>query len=257
MNIKKINHLLFLLVVLTQISCGHKQKKNDDALLVYVAASLTDVMTELRDSFQVKYDVVVHLNMASSGTLARQIEHGGDAGVYISASMRWANYIDSLGFVHQDSMQDIAHNDLVVIVPSDSKIDSLEIDSTIDMKAILGTRYLSLGNPAHVPAGKYAKQALDYYGQYEMLQENLLLAKDVRSALMTVEMGESAMGIVYCTDALKSKKVRVLAQFPNSSYKTIKYVACLLNNGESEKQFYQYINAEETRCIWQKYGFEK
>lgn len=257
MNNKTINFILLLLVVVSQIACGHKQKREEDAVLVYVAASLTEVMTELTDSFQVKYNVKVNLNMASSGTLARQIEHGGDAGVYISASMRWANYIDSLGYIYQDSMQDVAHNKLVVIVPSDSEIDTLEIDTALDLKSLLGTQYFSLGNPAHVPAGKYAKQALNYYNQYEILEENLLLAKDVRSALMTVEMGEAAMGIVYSTDALKSKKVKIVGQFSNCSHKTIKYVACLLNDACSEKMFYQYINAEETRCIWKKYGFEK
>lgn len=254
---KKIINIVVLFLAFGITSCGHKPDQSKDSLLVYVGASLTDVMTELRDSFEVKYEVKVHLNTASSGTLARQIEHGGDAGVYISASRRWAAYVDSLGYVVKDSLQAIAYNALVLIAPDDSKLMPLEIDSTLDLETMLGSNYFALGNPAHVPAGKYAKQALMYYHQYNALGAQLLLTKDIRSALMTVEMGEAAMGIVYATDAQKSKKVKVLGSFPATSHKVISYVACLLKEGKHEKAFYKYINAEETRWIWEKHGFKK
>ncbi len=255
---KKRHHNIWMLILLLGItSCGHKQKKETNSILVYSGAGLTDVITELSDSFQVKYNTKVHLNLASSGTLARQIEHGGEPDVYISASLRWANYVADLGFVVDSMVQDVCYNDLVLIAPSDSKIDTLVFDSTLNLSVLLKGNYFAIGNPAHVPVGKYAKESLSFYQQYELVLPYLLLAKDTRSVLMTVEMGEAALGMVYYTDALRSEKVKIVATLPEISHSKIKYVGSLCKNDPMALAFLAYIDLEEVQWIWKKYGFKK
>ncbi len=240
-------------------SCGSSASKKEakKEIMVFSAASLTDVLAEIADSFEVKYNVEVKTNMASSGTLARQIEQGGKPDVYISASKKWANYVDSLGFFIKGYKTQIAKNELVLIAPKESSLSVDAINGDLDIIALLGDGRLSMGDPSHVPAGRYAKQSLTYYKWYDKLSDKMLPAKDVRSALMVVEMNEAPVGIVYRTDAEKSKKVKVLNTFPEESHKPIVYVGGVCSDAPIAKDFYKYLNSPETKAIWAKYGFKK
>ena len=231
--------------------------KTNKTVLVYAAASLSDVLIELADSFEVKFQVDVMVNLASSGTLARQIEQGGKPDIYMSANQKWADYVDSLGIFVQNSKTAFAQNELVLITSNDSPLQKIKIDSALDFMSLLRNSRLSIGDPSHVPAGKYAKQSLEYFGWYNKLSGKLIPAKDVRSALMVVEMQEAPLGIVYKTDAQKSKKVKILNIFPEESHKPIKYIGGVCNNSQIAKDFFYYLNAEESNCIWEKYGFQK
>ena len=253
-----------LLVIGLQISCGSRGNKSDEnkvkpkqQVMVFAAASLTDVMAEIVDSFEVSHNVKVKLNLASSGTLARQIEQGGTPDVFISASKRWANYVDSLGVVVAGYKSEVAQNELVLVAPKSSIVKAATINCSLNFVSLLGKGRLSIGDPSHVPAGRYAKQALEYYGWYDQLKKKMLPAKDVRSALMVVEMGEAPVGIVYRTDALKSGKVKILDAFPEKSHQPIVYVAEVCANRKLAKDFYAYLNAGSTKAIWDKYGFKK
>lgn len=248
--------------LLLVIGCGNstiKQKGSDkqNAIMVFAAASLSDVLTELVDSFKVDRGVDIKVNFASSGTLARQITQGVKPHIYISASKNWAYYIDSLGFSQDAYTSVIAENSLVFIVPQSSLLDTVIVDSTFEILPVLGEERLSMGDPAHVPAGKYGKQALEYYGLYADVETRLLPAKDVRSALMVVELAESPLGIVYKTDALKSELVKVVADFASKSHQPIEYVAGVCELSEASKEFFLYLNSEETKGIWLKHGFQK
>ncbi len=225
--------------------------------MVFAAASLTDVLDEIVDSFEVKYNVEVKTNMASSGKLARQIEQGGQPDVYISASKKWANYVDSLGYILKGFKSELAYNELVLIAPVESSLNVASIDKDLDFNALIGDGKLSMGDPSHVPAGKYAKQSLAYYSWYKNAYEKMLPAKDVRSALMYVEMNEAPVGIVYKTDALKSKKVKILNTFPEESHKPIVYVGGACSESTVGKEFFNYLKSPETKAIWEKYGFKK
>jgi len=114
-----------------------------------------------------------------------------------------------------------------------------------------------MGDPEHVPAGLYAKQALGYFGWYKKLSEKMLPAKDVRSALMVVEMGEAPVGIVYRTDAQKSEKVKVIGTFPDRSHQPIVYVSSVCRESGLSKEFYDYLKSEQATPVWVKYGFNK
>lgn len=246
------------LVVLTSffVACGHGTKDGNSAIMVYSGAGLTDALTELRDSFELKTGQKVNLNLASSGTLARQIESGGESDIYISASVRWADYIDSLGYILKDSRAVVAVNDLALIAPVNSNLDSLLMDSSLDVMAVLEGRYFAIGNPAHVPAGKYAKQTLEFYDKYKVLDDQLLLGKDVRSVLMMVELEEAQLGLVYATDAYRSKKVKLLSYVANESHTPIAYVGGLTSDKPVAQKFLTYITSEESRVVWDKYGFK-
>lgn len=251
--------LIIATIVLTSCSSSSKKaaSKSPAEITVFAAASLTNVLSELIDSFEVTNNAKVITNMASSGTLARQIEQGGTPEVYISASKKWADYVDSLGFIQQPFKAKIAQNDLVFVAPKGSEIEPFTVDSTLDIMPLLKEGRLSIGDPTHVPAGKYAKQALTYYGWYDKLADRYLPAKDVRSALMVVELGEAPLGIVYRTDAEESSKVKIVGTFPDRSHKPIVYVACLLKENATAKAFYEYIQSEASAAIWAKYGFKK
>ncbi len=226
-------------------------------IMVYSAASLTDVLSELIDSFESQHPVEIKTNMASSGTLARQIEQGGEPDVYISANKGWANYVDSLRGFFSGTKTVLAKNELVLIAPKNSPLQEADIDSTFNLVSALGKSRLSIGDPAHVPAGKYAGQSLQHYGWYDVLKGKALPAKDVRSALMVVEMEEAPLGIVFHTDAKKSNRIKILHTFPDTSHETIEYVGGVCKDNVFAKIFFEYLNADASEAIWTKHGFKK
>ncbi|WP_163717896.1 molybdate ABC transporter substrate-binding protein [Mangrovibacterium lignilyticum] len=260
-HFNRITTYCLILTIAAMTACTGGKEKTDSTdkaeITVFAAASLTNVLSELIDSFEVAGNVKVITNMASSGTLARQIEQGGTPDVYISASKKWANYVDSLGFVLHPFKNEIALNDLVLVAPKESEQATLEIDSTLDLIPLLKGDRLSIGDPAHVPAGKYAKQSLEYFGWYSKLSDFYLPAKDVRTALMVVELGEAPLGIVYRTDAEESSKVKIVGTFPPQSHKPIVYVSCLLKENDASRSFFEYIKSEASAPIWKKYGFNQ
>lgn len=256
--------IVYCSVILTLISCGagdnrgnnkKNKTKSGQTILLFAGASLTDVISEIADSFEIKNNIAVKLNFASSGTLARQMKQGIVPDIYISASKKWADYVDSLGFFQPDYKMEIATNDLVLIAPLKSNYKYETIDSSLNFILLLGDKRLSIGDPAHVPAGKYAKQSLEYFRYYKKLEGKLLPAKDVRSALMVVELEESPLGIVYRTDALKSEKVKILSSFPDKSHEPIVYIAGLCKNHASAENFYSWLNSDPAKQIWKKHGF--
>ncbi len=254
--------IVFIIASGLLFSCGTAGSKKDKAddrrtIMIFAAASLTDVLSEIVDSFEVNYPIEVKTNVASSGTLARQIEQGGGADVYLSANKKWADYVDSLGYMQKGYKSDIAKNKLVLIAPLNSTLKELTVDSSLNLQAMLGTGRLSVGDLAHVPAGRYAKKALGYFGWYKQLEGRILPAKDVRSALMVVEMEEAPLGIVYRTDAQKSEKVKILGAFPEKSHEPVVYVGGVCSDNKAARDFFAYLKGGETKAIWLKYGFEK
>jgi molybdate transport system substrate-binding protein len=246
------------------ISCGTGQVKEaaygeagqHQPIMVFAGAGLTDVLSEIIDSFEILNPIKVQTNMASSGTLARQIEQGADPDIFISASTHWADYVDSLGYILPGTKVPIAKNELVLIAALNSSVKVAAIDSSLDFMSLLGKYRLSMGDPAHVPAGSYAKESLEYYGWFDKLEGKILPAKDVRSALMVVEFDEAPLGIVYHTDAQKSDKVIILGTFPETSHKPIVYVGGLCKENDMAKVFFEYLTGNASQTIWAKHGFK-
>lgn len=253
---KKLELIIIILIGLLFTKCKKESTEiKQEPLLVYAAASLTDVITEIRDSFEVDYGIEINLNLASSGTLARQIEQGERPEIYLSASENWAQYVMDLGFILAKNQKEIVQNELVLIAPISSSINSVEINSKTNIGSYLINGRLSMGDPAHVPVGKYAQEALKYFGWEEQTKGRILPTKDTRSALMVVELGEVAMGIVYRTDAMKSKKVKIVGRFIEESHHPIQYIVSIVKESEETKDFFNYLFSEKMVCVWEKYGF--
>ncbi len=256
----KSTFIISLLLLVFCLSCGQggrKEQTGKSRLLIFAAASLTDLLTEVADSFEVRYPFEVTFNFASSGTLARQIEQGAAPDVFISASERWAAYLDSLGYLKKNYQGVVAQNELVVVSPINRTMMIDSLDPGPDINSLIGKNRLSIGDPAHVPAGKYAMQVLENLGIYNDLKEKLLPTTDVRSALMVVEMEEAPLGIVYKTDAIKSDKVKLVYTFPPTSHEPIVYIAGACNDKQPAIGFYEFLLTEEVKPIFLKYGFKK
>ncbi|SEU09881.1 molybdate transport system substrate-binding protein [Draconibacterium orientale] len=243
--------LLFLLV-----GCAQKaQKKQLNELLVFSGAGLTNVVAELAEIYEAENNIDIKLNFASSGTLARQIEQGAQPAVFISANEKWVDYLIHLDLVVPESKENVVGTSMAVIVPSDSETDTITF---LDHFPEQFNGRLSIGDPKHVPAGDYAWKAIEGGGYADALSDRMLPAKDVRSALMVVELGEVEMGIVYKTDALKSKKVKIVSVVPDELHPPIGFYASILKNKNNEQTrlFYNFLTSKEATDIWIKHGFK-
>jgi len=234
---------------------GKKEDAEPDGTsIIFTAASTTDVVQELAELYKLSTGSTVLISPASSGTLAKQLEQGARADVFISASKKWMDYVIDLGLVGESRA--IAGNRIVLIAPSDSRDSPVEISPSFDFPASFKGR-LSMGDPEHVPAGAYAKESLVYYDWYEALQTRLLPAANVRAALAVVELGECDRGIVYRTDALKSDKVKVIGTFPSESHTRVSYYcASLKQASEDGLSFYSFLSSDKAAAVFEKYGFE-
>ena len=252
MKKKIVFSFCLLLVVLTFTGCGKSDKKK--SLTIFAAASTTDLMTDLALLFEKETGTAVKINPASSGTLAKQLKDGAPADVYISASKKWMDFIDSNDLVTESS--DFLKNRLVLISHIDSPLDAFEMDKESMLPSLFSGR-ISIGDPAHVPAGQYAVEALSSLGWYDALVDRFLPAADVRAALSVVEFDEAEAGIVYATDAVRSDKVKVLSQFPEESHPPVLYFCALLKDSKPQgRAFYDFLlNEKAAEQVYRKYGF--
>lgn len=221
---------------------------------VFAAASTTDAMNELAAAFAAEGKGKVVASYASSSTLAKQIEKGAPAQIFISADEKWADYLDQRKLL--TDRVSLLGNRLVLIAPADSKTE-LGIVPHFPLAQVLKDGRLSVGDPDHVPAGIYAKAALVKLGVWDEVENKLARAESVRAALAYVDRGECPLGIVYSTDAWIDPKVRIVASFPEDSHPPIVYPAGMVVGQESPaaKEFFTFIQSEQAKDIWHKYGF--
>ena len=198
-----------------------------DSITVFASASLTEAVTELAGRHRQQTGHALRLSFASASTLARQIENGAAADIFLSADEEWMRYLDERGLVARDTWVRPIGNRLVMIAPADRaariELRNHILDEDFDLAATLGDGRLAVGDPAHVPAGRYAQQALKHVGLWAAAEPRLARAENVRAALALVERGEAPLGIVYATDARAASNVRVVYVFPVESHAPIRY----------------------------------
>jgi molybdate transport system substrate-binding protein len=235
-------------------SAGANETKKPE-LLVFAAASLTDVLGELAAAWEKSSGVPVNLSFAASSVLARQIEAGSNADVFISADQEWMDYLQERNLVTKPSRVDLVRNRLVLIAAVDSRIE-LEIRHGFDLAGALAGGRLSTGDPDTVPVGRYARSALTSLGVWEQVADRLVRADNVRSAVMFVSRGEAPLGIVYATDAQIDKKVRMVATFPDNSHEPITYpAAATATAGPGAAGFLAFLRSKQAAPSWKKFGF--
>lgn len=224
-------------------------------ITVFAAASMTNVLQDINQDFAKQYpNDKVTFSFASSSVLAKQIEQDAPVDVFISADLKWMNYLKEKQPAKTQNIRALVKNDLVLIAPKDSLLNTTNIQA-VDFSKILANGYLSVGDPAHVPAGKYARQALEHYGLWQQLEPKLARAKNVRDALSFVERGESPLGIVYSTDAKVSDKVKVIAIFPTESYGEIVYPAATVSDKAEAKTFLDFLYTPKAKAKFEAAGF--
>ncbi len=203
-------------------------------LVVFAAASLRDVLNDMLAQWQLETGGRAVVSYAGTSALARQIERGAPADLFISADQAWMDYLLDRGAVVPDSVVQFARNALVLVVPAGSEAagPAQIADSQLDLPALLGRDgRLAMANPAHVPAGRYGQQALRTLGLYDALKTRLTRSANVRLALTLVARSECPLGVVYASDAHAERRVRVLANFPADTHAPIVYPAALTSRG--------------------------
>jgi molybdate transport system substrate-binding protein len=227
------------------------------AITVFAAASLTDAMNDIATAWAAHGHDKPRLSFGASSTLARQIEEGAGANLFASADERWMDELASRGLLVPGTRRDLLGNALVLIVPA-NRPQHVTIGPGFDLNTLLGPNgRLATGDPAHVPVGIYAEQALQRLGIWPKVEARIAPAPDVRSALFLVERGEAPAGIVYATDAETTKAVMVAGTFPESSHDRITYPFALIKRGDTPdaRAFMQFLESPEARSIFAKRGF--
>lgn len=226
-------------------------------ITVFAAASLTNALQEIADKYQQGKEVKIVSSFASSSTLARQIEQGAPADLFISADQQWMDYAVQKKTIDEASRYTLLGNKLVLVAPTASKPQQVTLSESTDWKSLLKGQRLSVGDPDHVPAGIYAKEALQKLGAWDTVSAQLAPGNSVRVALALVERNEAPYGIVYGSDAIASKKVTVVGTFPEESHKPVEYPVAMVkdHNSATVTAFYNYLKGPEAAAVFKRYGF--
>jgi molybdate transport system substrate-binding protein len=228
-----------------------------DTVLVFAASSLTDVLTELAETYAKAGHSRPAFSFAASSALARQIENGAPAAVFISADEQWMDYVAERKLIVADTRASFLGNTLVLVSPADKPL-KVDIKQGFDLAKALNGGKLSMGDPDSVPVGKYGKTALENLGIWKSVEANVIRADNVRVALAFVERGEAAAGIVYATDAALTQKVAVAGAFPEASYPPVSYPIAVLAGKDTPaaRAFRDFALSAEAKAVFAKYGFK-
>ena len=227
-----------------------------DRVVVLAAASTAHVIDEAIARFEAGPGERVVASYAGTSALARQVESGAPADIFVAANAAWMDHVEALGLIEPESRQVLAGNRLV-FVTGDGAMAPFEPSASLDLGALLDGGRLAIGNPDHVPAGIYARQALEALGLWPGVRDSLAPAADVRAALALVTRGEAPLGIVYATDALLVPDIHVLAAIPTGLHEPIVYPAALIAGRESSlaTRFFAFLTGPEGRAAFARAGF--
>jgi molybdate transport system substrate-binding protein len=223
---------------------------------VFGAASLKEALDEQAKGFSTVSGHRVIASYAASNALARQIDAGAPADVVVLADRDWMDDLEKRGRLVANSRVDLLHGERVVIAPRGSAL-TLKIAPGMPLASALGNEKLAMANPDSVPAGKYARQALERLAVWEAVEKRVARTENVRVALALVARGEAPLGIVYSTDALADARVRVVDTFPADSHAPIVYPAALVAGRSSPAAgpFLDYLRSPAARGVWERHGF--
>ena len=242
-------HRLALATALIAASCWAQAQQP----LVFAAASLKNALDEVASLSTAKPTI----SYAASSALAKQIESGAPAQVFISADLDWMDYLDQKKLIREGTRRNLLGNKLVLIAPAGSTVKA-DIGPGFPLARLLDGGRLATADPNSVPAGKYTKSALEKFGVWDSVAGRLAPAENVRAALLLVARGEAPLGTVYATDAAVEPKVRVVAAFPEGSHPAIVYPAALTTTAPASgpaADFLALLSSQAARRVFEKYGF--
>jgi molybdate transport system substrate-binding protein len=227
-----------------------------DSVVVFAAASLKGALDQVRDAWRADTGKSASVSYAASSALARQIESGAPADIFISADLDWMKYLSDKGLMVERSETKLLGNRLVLVAPADSKIE-VRIGKGFDLAGLLGGGRLAIGDTRAVPAGKYAKAALESLGIWGSVEKRTAPAENVRAALKLVATGEAPLGIVYRTDAAAEPGVRIVGAFPEDTHPPIIYPAGLTaaSTNADAAAFLDYLRTPKAKELFEAQGF--
>lgn len=227
-----------------------------DEILVFAAASLKNALDDAARSYEQKSHDKVNISYGASSSLAKQIENGAPADIFISADLDWMNEVEKHALLKPGTRVNLLGNRLVLIVPADNSA-RIDIKPGFPLAAMLGNDHLAMADPDAVPAGKYGKAALEKLGVWSAVEPKVARAEDVRAALLFVSRKEAPFGIVYQTDAAADQGVRIAGYFPADTYPPIIYPIALVANSHSASapKFLAFLESPEAAPFFEKQGF--
>lgn len=244
---------LAVTIALTVAACTGSGE--DHTPTVLAAASMQEALTEAADRWEAQGHTRPALSFAATSALARQIESGAPADIFVSADEQWMDRIEANGLVREGTRQVVAANSLVLIANGDCP-PAFELDNPADLDAMLADSRIAIAEPESVPAGRYAKAALEHQELWDGISGRIAPRENVRAALALVESGQVPLGVVYRSDAEASRKVCNLATFPAGSYPPIRYPAAVLETSQwtQAEAFLAFLASDEARIIFEHHG---
>lgn len=229
-----------------------------DELLVFAAASQRDALDAVIEAYKESSEDTVKASYQSSSTLARQIERGAPADLYISANPKWMDYLQEYKLIDTSTRTSMFGNGLVLVTARDSAAGKVEIKQGFDLAGLIGDGRLAVGDPDHVPAGIYARQAMQSLGMWKSVEGKLARAGNVRAALALVARGETLYGIAYTSDAVADKTIKIAGTFPESSHPKIVYPVAVTANAKNRERamaLLDFLRTPKAAKIYRQFGF--
>ena len=228
----------------------------DNSLIVFAAASVKNALDDIDAVFTTKTGIKVVASYAATSALAKQIEQGAPADIFVSADTDWMDYSVNKKNINEPTRVNLLGNSVVLIAPKDSKIDRVTIEPGFDLAKLAGHGKIATGDVKAVPVGKYAKAALENLGAWQAAEPKFAMAESVRAALTLVARGEASLGIVYATDAKVEPGVSIVGSFPADSHPAIIYPVAATTTAKAEAAGYlDFLRSSAAKAIFEKYGF--
>lgn len=246
-----------VMAIIAAVASGGGPARADE-LLVFAAASQREALDAVAAAYASAGKGEVKISYQASSTLARQIEQGAPADIFISADPKWIDYLAERKLIDDATRTQLFGNGLVLVAGKKSATQAVEIGPGFDLAGMIGDGKLAVGDPDHVPAGIYAKQAMRTLGVWGEVERKLARADNVRAALALVSRGEAPLGIVYSSDAMADEGVKVVGVFPDDSHPPIIYpvaVTAAAPNARGARAFMHFLLTPEAVKIYQSFGF--
>jgi molybdate transport system substrate-binding protein len=248
---------IFLCFTVLFGSAASPATAQNKSLTVFAAASMKNALDDVDAAYTAKTGVKIVASYAASSALAKQIEQGAPADIFVSADTDWMDYAIGKKNINEPTRVNLLGNSIVLIAPKDSKIDTVTIGPGLDLAKLAGDGKIATGDVKAVPVGKYAKAALEKLGAWQAAEPKFAMADSVRAALTLVARGEAALGIVYSTDAKVEPGVKIVGTFPTDSHPPIIYPVAATTTAKPEAaEYLAFLRSSSAKTIFEKYGFK-
>lgn len=248
---------IFAALIMLSGAAHSRAAAQDKTITVFAAASMKNALDDIDAAYTTRTGVKIVVSYAASSALAKQIEQGAPADVFISADTDWMDYAALKKTINETTRVNLLGNSIVLIAPKDSKVDNVNIGPGFDLSKLAGDGRIATGDVKSVPVGKYSRAALEKLGAWQAAEPKFAMAESVRAALTLVARGEAVLGIVYSTDAKVEPGVKTVGTFPGHSHPAIIYpVAATTTAKPGTSDYLAFLRSTAAKNIFEKYGFK-